>query len=195
MIKVLALLLILPIFSACQPGDTRPESSYYSTLPIGSSIILHRPLVVEVENFVVKIQKGKQAPKIGPFAFDPWCEFSLRERNMKAYTIQPATFTITRVVVHSSAILAQTPSSILVAGTGSQWHHLANGSAPWIQHYTDMYLTSKTETDVYLLSCQYTANQPATEYSLSVEEIIQTLTPLVTIERPAQLVKTTGQLK
>lgn len=185
MYRMLIVLMLISLLAGCQQSYTRPESSYYSTLPIGSEVIVHEPLLISPQNVVVKIQAGELAPPVGPFAFDPWCQFSLTVSNSSAYTIEPGKFRITRVSVYTSVVLANHAEAVMLASSetpAQAW--FADASAPWVQHFTDMYLESDSQPEVYLLSCQYTANQPATQYPLSVDEIRQTLDPVVTFKRP-----------
>ena len=164
---------IVLIAAGCQSyqGD---EASPYYTVPVGSTLILTRPITIPPDQVGALLQYGQIAPWPQINAYRPHCKFEVRNRVPNAQTVTPDEFLITRV---SRALLPSVSNgSVLYArasvgiGIGIGIDGVA-GDGPSVQTFaTRMDLGSSRQPNVFRLTCGQWGYPYDGQY-LSIDEI------------------------
>ena len=148
-------------------------------IPVGSIVVIHRPLSVVAGKSRVYFQHGKMLNRI-EHTYDPYCYFSMKRprAEMKSpASISPATFTVTKQyrrkeqTAQRRTLLA---SSVSVGiGVGSNWWLAWNEGGPQnLNHY--LRLEPSDQPQVTALVCGVFA-EPQERTSPSIEEMAEAL--------------------
>jgi hypothetical protein len=143
-------LILLLALTACvsHPYD---EHSEYTRIPAGSSLTLNQSIHIAANSLSVYMQDGNIKPYSTIDKYYPHCKFELYTLSENARTVQPDTFKIVRVVDDTDMSSLQPPmyASLRIADSSS------DGGPSVVSFTTSMYLKSKTQSDVYRMTCMH----------------------------------------
>jgi hypothetical protein len=169
--------LLLVLTAGCQTTTTRSPWASAGTIPVGSKLHLHKPLVVSARDNQVFIQQNREKYD----TYYPFCYFELRGITDEARTIQPDTFTINRVYRDETEFVQSQP--IRVASLLQFSGAVGSGGARLIVQTTVMDLHSDKQPAVRRLVCaggfalEYYATPPTMQ---EITEILQGVAQLTT---------------
>lgn len=161
---VLILILILEL-AACvtHPYD---EHSEFTRISPGSSLRLNQDIHIAANSLAVFMQDGIVEPYSAIDKYYPHCKFELYTLSENARIVKPDTFEIVRVMDETdmSSLQPAMYASLKTADGNS------DGGPSVVSFATSMYLKSKTQSDVYRLSCMHWALINESRY-LSIAEM------------------------
>ena len=177
--KSIVVVLVTLTLLGCQSGPGsypgRDDVPAYYAIPVGSELSLHQAIAVAANTVSVFIQDGKLIAKGERDQYRPNCKFELYTMAAQSRTVEPDTFTITRLVQENDA------------GIGAGFSVFAGGSlgmggdSPSMTDYrTVMYLRSERQPDVSRLSCQHWEDPTVAEH-LRLDQIRQALGEVMTL--------------
>lgn len=172
------LVLVLAVLSGCQIVPERSENSPYYPVPVGSKLVLNEPLTFPAGDVSLYVQ-GKPLSYFGANKYYAYCKFELWTRLDKARTIQPDTFTITRVSRESRYTRRQTPSTMTAA-----YRTVSRDDSGGVGYETTswvMYLHSDKQPDVYRITCEHW-QEPIEARPLSIAEMRTAFGDVFTLE-------------
>lgn len=172
--------LMLAALAACSTGYRGNESSPFYTVPVGSRIVLNRPLTIPSDQLGVLFQNGKPVTRVTTYY--PHCKLELRDLAGSERTVAPGEFVVTRVSrLWGHSVGAGT---IQLADATRVRHLLANNDkdgGPSIRAFvTFMDLGSDQQPEVSRLSCGVWG-YPREDQHVSIEEIRRALGDVVTV--------------
>ncbi len=178
------LLTVVVLLSGCAASVPKDESSPFYQISTGSVLSLEAPLTIPAKKVSILFQYGEVLPPSYWFdQYEPYCKFELWTKNQTAVTVNPDRFTIHRVVVGSTPILVGNPS-LMVASAGGLTPLLMakddDGDSSYLRFYTELYLQSAKQPDVYRLTCNY-IDDPWVGLPLSIQEIRAALGEVFTL--------------
>jgi hypothetical protein len=146
---VLVIISILTL-TACvsHPYDEHTE---FTRITPGSSLKLNQSIHIAANSLAVFMQDGSIKPYSTIDKYYPHCKFELYTLSENARIVQPDTFNIIRVVDETDMSSLNSPmyASLQIADGNS------DGGPSIVSFTTSMYLKSKTQSDVYRLSCMH----------------------------------------
>lgn len=161
--------------SACQHGPYTEDSPYYD-VPPGSTFVLNEPLKISANRATVRIQAGEILPPPEVERRYPHCILETWSVSENPRTLQPDSFTITRME-RDVTTFAGISKPFLLAQAGSN-----GGDGPSELYYQSIfYLSSMNQPDVYSLTCQVDQVDNTIETYLTLDEIRQALGGLMTL--------------
>lgn len=150
MVKNTFLAIQALLLCACASGP-HPVDSPYSQIPVGSKLVLKRPLTVPADRVAVGLSSAGDPPAgVLPDQRDTSCELEMRRRAAAARTIGPDEFIVTKVR-RDIEYVGLTP--LQVAALGRLAYRQAGPG--WEIHSVVLYLRSERQPDVYLVRCKY----------------------------------------
>jgi hypothetical protein len=138
------------VLSACvsHPYD---EHSEFTRVPAGSSLTLNQSIHVAANSLSVYMQDGSIKPYSAINKYYPHCKFELYTLSEQARTVQPDTFNIVRVMDETDLSSSRaTMFASLRTADGDP-----DGGPSIVTFTTSMYLKSKTQGDVYRMTCMH----------------------------------------
>lgn len=147
------LIAVLVVLGGCQIVPERSEKSPYYPVPVGSELVLNQPLNFPAGDVSLFIQ-GKPISYFSANKYYAYCKFELWTREDRQRTIQPDTFTITRVSRESRYTLRETTPSVMKAAYRMASRDHQGGMAFEITSWV-MYLHSEKQPDVYRITCEH----------------------------------------
>jgi len=172
---VFTLIFILAL-TACvsHPYD---ENSEFTRIPAGSSLKLNQDIHIAANSLAVFMQDGSIKPYSTIDKYYPHCKFELYTLSEDARTVQPDTFKIVQVVDETDMSSLPSPmyASLQTADGNS------DGGPSVVSFTTSMYLKSKTQNDVYRMSCMHWDLINESRY-LSIAEIRKAMGNVFTLE-------------
>ena len=173
------LVLLLTVLGGCQIVPERSEQSPYYPVPVGSKLVLNQPLHFAADDVSLFVQ-GERVGYFSANKYYPHCKFELWTRLDKPRTIEPDTFTITRVSRESRYTQREMSPTVMKAA----WRMFSRGDqggasyeiTSWV-----MYLHSDKQPDVYRITCEHW-QEPIEATPLSIAEIRQALGDVFTLE-------------
>jgi len=146
--------------TGCQKNMVVDETSPYSSVPTGSTLILNKPINIQPEQVAAFVQHG-DIVQAGRFdIYRPNCKFELFKISTQSRTVQPGKFAITQVVDEMETVQRSKPV-FLAMNSHSQsepvsWGMMLGASENEMYNYaTAMYLSSETQPDVYRMTCKH----------------------------------------
>ncbi len=91
-----ATLVLTALIAGCQPAIKHDENSPYFAPPIGSQLILKKPVAIKADDARAYFQNGAIVPRTIDY-FTPHCQLEVNNVMPVTQTLQPDTFTITQV--------------------------------------------------------------------------------------------------
>lgn len=165
----LTVVVALVSLTACQqsvPVRSAAEGRYLALE--GAQLVVKRPLKVAAGQARVFLQNGVAGSGFGQY--QPHCAFEIRRVDHPGFTIEPGTFTITRVQSSIQQVvqreLPMLASLNLVAMDGMD----GSGSSSYHEGY-HLWLSSTQQPEVRRLSCFGVFAVPADLYPPTLEEI------------------------
>jgi hypothetical protein len=173
------LVLVLAVLSGCQIVPERSENSPYYPVPVGSKLVLNQPLDFPADDVSLFIQ-GKPLSYFSANKYYAYCKFELWTRLDKARTIQPDTFTITRVSRESRYTQRETNPAVMKAAWRTASRDDSGGIGYEITSWV-MYLHSDKQPDVYRITCEHWQD-PNEATPLSIAEMRKAFGDVFTLE-------------
>jgi hypothetical protein len=150
--KRLLLLLLVLLLSACAQREmVNDDLDYaYNLPPVGSTLVLKRPLTVPAGEVRIFLQRGELFSKADFDRYEPSCSLELRKLAEVARTIQPDRFIVTRV----QRLMQQVVSAPLRNGGLMKAAFEDSGGKPMVVHGYHLWLGSDTQPDVMRMTCR-----------------------------------------
>lgn len=104
--------------TACQQAYFKDETAFYSQLPEGSKIILHKPLKIFPGRAGVQIQDGHSEREGGIDLWEPHCRFELLTVEETTQVIEPDVFVVDGVRIEWELISGEPAIQLASAGGG-----------------------------------------------------------------------------
>ena len=175
--KGISLIVLLALVSACQQVPVRDVNSPYFAVPLGSNIVLHKTLAIPAGKAGVFIQSGTVVRENDVDRYHANCKFEVRTVSGDAgQEIRPDGFSVYKVTQDTELVLAK---PMVVAGL-----RLVSGEdgGPMAGIYaTTMYLRSKSQSDVFRLTCQHW-DDPVNGEHLTITQIRRALGEIMTLQ-------------
>ena len=172
--------------TGCQQNTIKDEASPYSSVPVGSVLILNKPITIQPEQVAVFVQHGNIV-QAGRFdIYRPNCKFELFKISEQSRIVPPGKFTITKIVDEMETVQRTQP--LLLAMNNSlpseyiSWGlMLGSGENEMYNYATVMYLSSDTQQDVYRMTCKHWESIIDDNY-LSIQQMRKTMGKWFTLE-------------
>jgi hypothetical protein len=177
--------LCVALLSACQTMGEREDSPHYA-VPVGSTLVLNRPVEIPPYQAGVYLQAGQVAPGVNRYA--PHCRFELTTVAERAQRVEPDRFLVRRVSRPWGQTRAPT-EPVHVAGV-----HIGIGvvfgvggsrqDGPGLAILrTVLDLSSERQPQVYRLTCEQWDDFARARH-VTVREIREALGELFTLQIP-----------
>lgn len=169
------LLAILVLFlSACQQGPVRDINSPYYRIPVGSVLVLKRPLELPPDAVSLYIQDSELMDPSLLNRYQPYCKFEMWSRIDKRRVVEPDEFVVARTAWEWEYVKGLSlPVQVAAFGVG-----IFDDDGPMaIIDKTLLYLQSDRQPDVYRITCEHWS-RPIDSRPLKVAEIRATLKAL-----------------
>ncbi len=168
-------------------------SNYPLNISPGLKLKLNRAIVIPGETASLHIQDGEPKPQqLNPVEnYRPYCVLNVRNRMAATQTINPDTFTITRVFLNEELVSLPVKFASLTMTAGYPGLYLGAGGYTAVSYVTEIYLESSTQPDVVSLDCKQW-DDPAMGAHLTLQEIKLALGELFTIQPEIPLTETSG---
>ena len=179
-------LLLLPLFLmvfACAPivPERSPESPYYEP-PQGSRLELLRRIEIPASEVSVWIQDGDVTSYWSADRYRPFCKLEMWSKTDRARTIQPDTFIIERTSRTDRAVRRDEPLR-LASNLRLTDNDDDGGPMAYIMS-TEMFLDSRSQPDVYRLTCRQWGDVVFPKH-VTINEIRQTLQGVFDLQLPS----------
>jgi hypothetical protein len=174
MYKIIIPVLLLVGLAACAPAISRDETSYFYSVPVGSTIELKQTVTILPEQVAVLMQYGQYRTESNLDKYYPHCKFEIYSIAETRRTVQPDRFTIIRVVdsMEETTQLPMQPLASLNFSAGG----------PSVYNYiTEMYLRSDRQPGVYRMTCMHWESIIDDRY-LTVQQMREAMGELFTLE-------------
>jgi hypothetical protein len=167
------------LLGACQSYSTPSEDSPYYAVPVGSRIVLNRPLIIPPDHASVYIQRGQIVPFSQFDDYAPHCRFELSTVSPTAQTVEPDAFVVYKVGQEIIVGRALTRPGLLLAQSGGD-----RGDGHDAKLYSRiLYLRSTKQPDVLRVACGEWHDYSFSRH-LTIQEIRAALGNLFTLELP-----------
>jgi hypothetical protein len=147
------LLMLLPLLlSACaQQAMVNDDPDYaYNLPPVGSTLVLKKPVTVPAGQVRVFLQRGEVFSKADFDRYEPSCSLELRKLADVPRTIEPEQFIITKVQrLMQQVVENQQPHNGLMKAAFDD-----SGGNPMVVHGYHLWLGSDTQPDVMRMTCR-----------------------------------------
>jgi len=178
--KTPLLALLALALTACQSTAPRPATSPYYLIPVGSRLVLNRPIEIAPTSATVRLQFGKIVSRWDSQDFEPLCVFESRIVGETAQIVEPDSFEIVRVRRDYNSQSAQ------VAPRARMVRAFADDGGGSRQYYkTELFLHSAKQPQILAMTCQH-AWEPGSSgldlRPLTIEEIRQALGAYFTLQ-------------
>jgi hypothetical protein len=177
--RISLLVLLALTLVACQTTEVLPVTSPYYLIPVGSRLVLNKPIEIAPTSATVRLQFGKIVSRWDSQDFEPLCVFESRIVGEKAQVIEPDSFEIIRVRRDYNPLSAQAePHARPVGSFGG------NGGARFY-YKTELFLRSDKQPQILVMTCQHaweTGSSGLDLRPLTVEEIRQALGTYFTLQ-------------
>lgn len=166
-------------------------SNYPLNISPGLKLKLNRAIVIPGETASLHIQDGEPKPQqLNPVEnYRPYCVLNVRNRIAATQTINPDTFTITRVFLNEEFVSLPVKFASLTMTAGYPGLYLGAGGYTAVAYVTEIYLESSTQPNVVSLDCKQW-DDPAMGAHLTLQEIKLALGELFTIQSENSLPET-----
>lgn len=190
--KALTIFVLSCLFlAACQPNATVRENAggRFQSLE-GATLVLKEPLQVAPGNARVFIQNGQATNKNNSLVrgsfdqYQPHCAFEIESVDHNGFTIQPATFRITRVQGALTQVVMVQP--VQVAGLRLAHGLYGRGASAYHEGY-HFWLASESQPGVRRMTCYGVFAEPPDLYPPTLQEIRQALGAIAEIRRSADM--------
>lgn len=175
--KMLVIVAMTLVLTACQQAPVRDESSYLSRVAVGSKFVLHESLTVPVGHARVFLQDGKVVDKVRLDRYRPHCNFEVRSVSDGTLRIEPDTFLVIGVDEDEEEIVSRPQLLRNVVLDSSE----EGGGISMITLYVTHWLFSERQPEVMRLTCHGGLDFPFDARPPGIAEIRQALGKLVTL--------------
>lgn len=125
------------------------EDSEFTRIPAGSSLKLNQSIHIAANRLAVFMQDGNIEPYSAINKYYPYCKFELYTLSDHARTVQPDNFSIVKVADETDMSSLRQPmyAGLQISGV------YADDGPDIVTFTTYLYLRSKSQKDVYRISC------------------------------------------
>ncbi len=142
-------ILLTALLAACQTGPYPVDSPFYE-IPVGSRLILKRPLEFPPDTVSITFGQGPSASYWS--GADDTCTFQLYRKSDQAQRVEPDSFEIVKVSRSSNRFAsAPAPTGWVRVGIGAG----AGGGPSRYFYETNLFLRSEKQPNVYLMACEH----------------------------------------
>lgn len=178
--RYVLLAVSLALLGACQTQVAPSEDSPYYAVPVGSRLVLNRPLTIPPGGASVYIQRGQIVPYNTRDAYYPHCRFELSTIGPGPQTVEPDEFVVHKVRQEITVSRAFTRPGLLLAQGGGD-----DGDGPDSKLYSRiLYLRSAKQPEVLRVECMRWHDLAFSRH-LTIREIRNTLSDLFTLRLAA----------
>ena len=171
-----SVLFVIMILSGCHHELVKDESSEFYSVPVGSTLVLNTEITIPPDQVSVLMQNGEIQKHANINFYYPNCKFELYSISENSRLVSPDHFLITRVVDDNEYTSVE-PRYYASLG-------MTAGDAPEVITYaTVMYLESKTQPDVYRMTCKHWESVMDDRF-LSVSQMRTAMGGLLTLKIP-----------
>lgn len=176
--RFVLLAVSIALLGACQTHVAPSEDSPYYAVPVGSRLVLNRPLTIPPNGASVYIQYGQIVSFNTRDAYYPHCRFELSTLGPGPQTVEPDEFVVHKVRQEIIVSRAFTRPGLLLAQGGGD-------DGPDSKMYSRiLYLRSATQPEVLRIACMRW-HDLAFSHHLTIREIRNTLSDLFTLRLAA----------
>ncbi len=146
--KIWLPLLVTLFISACHYHPVHPGTGHPYRVPYNSAIDLHAQLDFHPDTVAIYIQNGHIINANTIDSYRPYCIFELRRKYGSPVSIRPGLFIIykTRYPYFADNQQLNNRSAKIV---------MANTSVSHLEYETEMYLSSRVQSNMYKLTCKH----------------------------------------
>jgi hypothetical protein len=182
--KSLFVLLPVLMLSACQSGSaiTSRGGPWYSDIPVGSRLVLQRPVTIRAEGVSVGLRHT--GPRAGGGQYPVNCKLELYDLNPDVVVVEPDSFVVTKVSGGFTSILAAgSGRPVMLAGARGFMPGLARGGdgSSYLKSYAQIYIKSDRQPNVYRIDCS-TMGDPWEVELLKLSDIREALRGVFVVE-------------
>ncbi len=150
--KQLLLMLSVLLLGACaQRAMVNDDLDYaYNLPPVGSTLLLKRPVTIPAGEVRVFLQRGELFSKADFDRYEPSCSLELRKLADVPRTIEPGEFIVSKVQRLMQQVVDNPPpaSGLMKVGFND------SGGKPMVVHGYHLWLGSDTQPDVMRMTCR-----------------------------------------
>lgn len=154
------LALTITAFASLTACSLTPPKSMMN-VQVGETFELKQPVKIKADHARTFIQFGKFTTKSGFDRYDQHCRIEMEDLEEKDRTIQPDTFTITKVRIGSEEVAMTDQASVMFASNGkASLSYLSAATAMMgsrqpapTMDFVTLHLASKKQPKVYALTC------------------------------------------
>ena len=182
---LLPLLAVATLLAGCQtPQVGRDADSPYFVPPIGTRLVLEKPIAVRGGQAALFIQTGKVLPYPELDRYDPHCKFELRTVAEERRKVEPDTFLVRKVERYSRSVQRGPTEPVRVAARGSIRIGADDDGGPFAEVMTTrLYLHSERQPEVFRMECSHWDDFHFPEH-LTLNQMRQTLKGVFRVELP-----------
>ncbi|MGB5396341.1 MAG: hypothetical protein WBN96_04280 [Gammaproteobacteria bacterium] len=149
------------LLAACASGPF-DEQSRFSSIPVGSELVLNQVIDIAPDQVAVHMQNGKLMEYSAMNHYQPHCKFEIYTMAETPRQVQPDSFLITRVVdnMEMTSLRPSTMAGLMTALDGPDI----------VTYATYLYLSSAKQPDVFRMSCMHWEDISVRRY-LSISEM------------------------
>lgn len=176
--RIIALLPLCLLLSACQTTGSLDENSPFDLPPTGSRLVLKQELIIPAHTAGVSLQGGRVVSDKNVNQYHPHCRLEVHDVRETTQTVMPDEFVVRRAYQDSqSAALPGLMKAGLRVSTG------AEGSR-YFYFRTTFDLRSERQPQVRWLVCQQWSEQAFGQH-VTIREMRTTLGEIMTIQIPS----------
>jgi len=153
----LLLTTLLLALAACAYNPPKDANSPYYKVPVGSTLILMRPIEIPFNEVSVRLVNAGDPPKtIHPYHYDTTCELEMWSKKPVTRTVTPDVFSIIKVTDDVDYVQREPVKLAEVYfGIGFGFGGGFSDGPGWEVHRASLYLRSKDNPDVFRVECEY----------------------------------------
>ena len=176
--RIIALLPLCLLLSACQTTGPLDENSPFHVLPSGSRLVLKQDLTIPARSAHVTLQGGRVMSDNDVNQYHPNCRLEVQDVRDTTQTVTADEFVVRRVRQE-----AQTAERTGLLKTSSHGLRISNESPSFYIFRTILDLRSERQPQVRWMSCQQWSH-PALGQHVTIREIRQTLGEIFILSLP-----------
>jgi len=172
--RIIALLPLCLLLSACQTTGPLDENSPFDVPPTGSRLVLKQALTIPAHNAGVSLQGGRVVSDKDVNQYHPHCRLEVHEVRETTQTVTPDEFVVRRAYQDSQMVALP---GLMKAGL-----RVTSGMRYYVFR-TTLDLRSERQPQVRWLVCQQWGEQALGQH-VTLREIRATLGEMITLQLP-----------
>ena len=160
------------LLAGCAAGPF-DEQSRFSSVPVGSELVLNQAIAIAPDRVAVYMQDGRLMAYSALNHYQPHCKFEIYTMAETTRQLQPDRFEITRVV-DNMEMTSLRPSAMAGLVTALDGPDI-------VTYATYIYLSSEQQPDVFRMSCMHWEDLSVRRY-LSISEMRRAMGTLFSLQ-------------